>query len=190
MNPRINPVPCFLGVLFLLVACGVDPKAAKTTDASATQSTEAPQGPKGDTGAAGKDGAPGAQGPAGPAGAKGDTGTAGPQGPAGAAGYPGVGSVWTDPETGDEWQVTADAATFAKATCPAGWLLPTTFLPGKFQRFLGVYLSTHKDDVAYWLSLPSQGGHNVDTAALAVFNTLSAADTDLNMVVCTKAVAP
>lgn len=139
-----------------------------------------PKGEKGDTGAVGAQGI---------AGAKGDTGETGATGAAGKDGVdataPGLGDVWTDPDTGERWMFASELTDFQHATCPAGFALPTTSLPFAFVNYFIGYISTLPAASAYWTSIVIDGiGHVIRTVNTNGQQTSSANDTADFLVIC------
>lgn len=176
MIPRINPIPCFLGVLFLLIACGAEPRKSSAAATAADPAASSAQGPKGDTG------------PAGPQGPKGDAGAAGASGSA----VPGLATIWFDPDTGASWQFISVKATFADAKCPDGWELPAADVPARLSAYFMTYEATLPDASFYWTSTSGTAGHiarnlNVFHSAATAKDSSDVVDSETHVVICTKA---
>ncbi len=174
-----------------LTACGTVDQP-KTTSLASTNA-QSPTGSKGDTGPAGPkgdSGPVGAQGPAGPkgdsgsvgatgsagsvgtTGSKGDSGSIGATGSAGAqgrdgtagtAGAPGVGSYWTNPDTGTVWAFVATHVQRSQASCPAGFVLPTSsqIPPIKFWDYFYELVAEMPTGAAFWTGTTSFAGTSI-----------------------------
>ncbi len=168
-----------------LLAClggdwqAVDLRAVKGKDGVAgkdgAQGMAGPQGStgvageRGDAGDAGVDGvagtpgatgAQGIQGAQGIAGAKGDTGAQGEQG---LGAIPGPGLYWTDPDSLIIWIIVAKKIDFSGASCPTGFLLPTSaeHLPAKFHAYFSSFEATLPAGAHFWTGT-LQGGRWID----------------------------
>jgi hypothetical protein len=155
-----------LPLVFLLIGCGTDVAAKNAAQATAvaTPTVASTQGATGDTGPVGPQGdkgdtgATGAAGPAGPQGPKGDTGAVGTDGIAGQNGIngtddaPGVGTIWTDPDTGWRWVFAGVDVQLSGASCPTGFTLPDNLqlFPTKLFEFFIQLESTLPTDAAFW----------------------------------------
>lgn len=181
-------------LVLALVGCGsaedFAPKADPTPVPTAAPGQDGGQGAAGDKGRDGTDGVGGMAGKAGAAGspgrdgAAGQAGAAGAQGARGQDGFPGLGDMWTDPDSGDAWVIVAKAKTFADAQCPAGMVLPPTTLPFKFVSYFLTYLSMLRTGESYWTAVGGTIGQVtgvIDSNGATIIDSLV---TESHVVIC------
>lgn len=99
-------------------------------------------------------------------------------------GEPGLHSVWTDPDSGDQWQFAATSKIFADATCPPGYRIPTASLPLKFHDYFAAFESTLPTNAVYWTAIGGTIGEIVRPLTDSENVIDDAPVTDRHLVIC------